>query len=85
MSGRFGKLPDPRGGGGTAFRSRMGLGGNATNEGLTNTHLALMTAFGEEVDEPTQTQEHQECQREGDDALKIVNRPGGHIFSEMVG
>lgn len=41
---------EPRGGGGAAFRSRMGLESDAA-EGQTNTHLALMTAFGEDVED----------------------------------
>lgn len=41
---------EPRGGGGAGFRSRMGLESDAA-EGQTNTHLALMTAFGEDVED----------------------------------
>lgn len=43
---------EPRGGAGTTFRTRTGLtSGGGDAEGQTNTHLALLTAFGEEVDE----------------------------------
>ena len=41
----------PIGGGATGFRATTGLGLGNTSEGQTNTHLALMTAFGEEVEE----------------------------------
>lgn len=41
----------PRGAGGAAFRARMGFAADEANEGLTNTHLALMTAFGESVED----------------------------------
>jgi len=45
-----GKLK-PKGGDGAGFRARMGLSAAAAAEGQTNTHLALMTAFGEPVDD----------------------------------
>jgi hypothetical protein len=41
----------PKGGEGAGFRARMGLSAEAAAEGQTNTHLALMTAFGEPVDD----------------------------------
>ena len=41
---------EPKGGGGAGFRARLGLAADAANEGQTNTHLALMKAFGEEPD-----------------------------------
>lgn len=41
----------PKGGEGAGFRARMGLSNDAAAEGQTNTHLALMTAFGEPVDD----------------------------------
>lgn len=44
-----GKL-SPKGSGGVTFRSRSGLPSSSANEGATNTHLALMTAFGEQLD-----------------------------------
>ncbi|MCB9898444.1 MAG: HEAT repeat domain-containing protein [Planctomycetes bacterium] len=40
----------PQGGSGAAFRARMGLNSPTASDGQTNTYLALMTAFGEEVD-----------------------------------
>lgn len=40
----------PRGGEGASFRARMGLSSSAASEGMTNTYLALMTAFGEDVE-----------------------------------
>ncbi len=43
-----GKLK-PKGGDGAGFRARMGLSADSASEGQTNTHLALMTAFGEPV------------------------------------
>ncbi|MFT7463503.1 MAG: HEAT repeat protein [Pseudohongiellaceae bacterium] len=45
-----GKLK-PAGGDGAGFRARMGLSADSASKGQTNTHLALMTAFGEEVDD----------------------------------
>ena len=44
-----------------------------------------MRSTDEEVDQATLTEQNQECQRECDDALESVNRPRGHILSEMVG
>ncbi|GJM20426.1 MAG: hypothetical protein DHS20C15_03410 [Planctomycetota bacterium] len=42
---------EPLGGAATTFRARAGLaGGGGEAVGQTNTHLALMTAFGEEVE-----------------------------------
>jgi hypothetical protein len=40
---------EPKGGGGAGFRARLGFSAEEASEGQTNTHLALMTAFGEEV------------------------------------
>ncbi len=41
----------PRGGDAAGFRARMGVDRGASDEGRTNTHLALMTAFGEDIDD----------------------------------
>jgi HEAT repeat protein len=40
----------PRGGAQAGFRERMGFNTGVSDEGRTNTYLALMTAFGEDVD-----------------------------------
>jgi hypothetical protein len=40
---------EPKGGQSGAFRARMGLNAPNSNDGMTNTHKALMAAFGEEV------------------------------------
>jgi len=40
----------PRGSDAESFRARMGHNDTTADEGKTNTHLALMTAFGEEID-----------------------------------
>ncbi len=44
------KALSPRGGEAAGFRARMGHNNNSSDEGRTNTYLALMTAFGEDVD-----------------------------------
>ncbi|MDG2149142.1 MAG: HEAT repeat domain-containing protein [Planctomycetota bacterium] len=41
----------PRGGAAASFRERMGHASGVSDEGRTNTYLALMTAFGEDVDQ----------------------------------
>lgn len=40
---------EPKGGGGAGFRARLGFSADDANDGQTNTYLALMTAFGEEL------------------------------------
>ncbi len=42
---------EPKGGTGSGFRARTGLSDLSANEGQTNTHLALLSALGEEVGE----------------------------------
>ena len=41
----------PKGGAAAGFRERMGHSSGVSDEGRTNTYLALMTAFGEDVDQ----------------------------------
>jgi hypothetical protein len=62
----------PRGGSAASFRARMGHNDNTSDEGRTNTHLALMTAFGEDVEAKRKSNAFD---------TKKINEPVDTIFS----